>query len=45
MQEIARGRKARRVLIVGAGGIGCELVKNLCKLDYELTLMDYDIIS
>ena len=33
------------ILIVGAGGIGCELIKNLYKTDYKITLMDYDTVS
>ena len=33
------------LLIVGAGGIGCELIKNVYKWGYEVTLMDYDTIS
>ena len=34
-----------KILIVGAGGLGCELIKNLCKWNFKITIMDYDSIS
>ncbi len=34
------------ILLVGAGGIGCEIAKNLIKLSFaSLTIMDYDLIE
>lgn len=41
-------RGVKKILIVGAGGLGCELVKNLCckcTYDYEITIIDYDSIA
>lgn len=37
--------KPKSILIVGAGGIGCELIKLLYKSPHKITLMDYDTIS
>jgi molybdopterin/thiamine biosynthesis adenylyltransferase len=35
-----------KVLVVGAGGIGCELIKNLAKSGYKsMTLLDFDSIE
>jgi ubiquitin-like 1-activating enzyme E1 B len=35
-----------KVLVVGAGGIGCELIKNLSKSGYkDITLLDFDSIE
>lgn len=35
-----------KVLVVGAGGIGCELVKNLSKSGYKnITILDFDNIE
>lgn len=34
------------VLLVGAGGIGCEVVKNISKLGVNsLTIVDFDLIE
>lgn len=39
------GKEDARVLVVGAGGIGCEIIKMLFKSKCRITLMDYDTIS
>jgi molybdopterin/thiamine biosynthesis adenylyltransferase len=34
------------ILVVGVGGIGCELIKNLSKSGYKkFTLVDFDLIE
>lgn len=35
----------KKILIVGAGGIGCEVIKLLCKSSHQLTLMDFDKVT
>ena len=38
--------KQARILIVGVGGIGCEIIKNLIQLGFKnLLLVDYDKID
>jgi len=38
--------KQTKVLLVGAGGIGCEVVKNISKLGLNsLTIIDFDLIE
>jgi ubiquitin-like 1-activating enzyme E1 B len=35
-----------KVLVIGAGGIGCELIKNLAKSGYKhITILDFDSIE
>lgn len=34
------------ILVVGAGGIGCELLKNISKMPVRrVTILDYDLIE
>ncbi|KIM24861.1 hypothetical protein M408DRAFT_331533 [Serendipita vermifera MAFF 305830] len=45
-QELAQKLKGTRVLVVGSGGIGCELLKNIVLAGFgEITLLDLDTID
>ena len=34
------------MLVVGAGGIGCEVLKNLCRCGFKhITIVDFDFIE
>ena len=51
VNQSQNNEKAKKVLIVGAGGIGCELIKNFAKpshltsYQYQITLIDFDTIA
>ena len=45
-QEIAKKIQAAKVLVVGAGGIGCELVKSLSLSGFQkISIIDLDTID
>ncbi len=45
-EEKAKKLQTSNILVVGAGGIGCEVVKNLAKGGYKnFTVIDLDTIE
>lgn len=45
-EDVLKKVMLSNILVVGAGGIGCELIKNLCKSGFrQFTLIDLDTIE
>ena len=45
-KELVQRLKEMKVLVIGAGGIGCELLKQLMKVEWsEVHILDLDTIE